>query len=198
MAEALKDRPTPRSDLFDELCRSSEAELRKVFKSGIRPDPDKLDGYAFRGFNVTPVAKALGFQKFVKCFFRVSPAGSLEGCNLWVKPSSPRNEWVLAERKPHGFYVVETDWDESWGPSQKNAVRIDYAASLRNHPLNPERLIVDYLVQPDPEDPDCYLGKAFLGWGKLRIFSNYFVLSRHENSAEIFAERLTGIVKTSY
>lgn len=190
MAEALQETAPSRSDLFDELRASPETRLREVFRAATRPDLDLLEGSAFSGFNVTPIARVLGFQKFVKCFFRTQQGSKLEGCNLWVRPSSPKDEWVLAPRKPHGFYVVETEWRESWGPSQKSAVRIDYAASIRNHRLNPERLIIDYLVQPDPHDSDCFLGKAFLGVGGFTIFSNYFVLLRHERSKEIFTERL--------
>jgi hypothetical protein len=191
MAEALREVPTDSRAIFEELCRSSETRLREVFRNGVRPDPASLDGHAFCGFNVTPVAKVLGFQKFVKCFFTVQGSEFLEGCNLWVRPSSPRGEWVLAPKRPHGFYVVFTEWNESWGPSQKNALRIDYAASSRNHRLNPERMIIDYLVQPDPADPDCFLGKAFLGTNRLNVFSNYFVLLRHQRSSEIIAEKLS-------
>lgn len=193
MLEAPRERRTARSGLFNELCASSEGRLREIFRAGVRPDLDLLEGYAFRGFNVTPIAKVLGFQKFVKCFFRTDVGATVEGCNLWVRRSSPEGEWVLAPKGPHGFYVVDTEWDPSWGPSQKSALRIDYAASARNHRLNPERLIIDYLIQPDPDDPECYLGKAFLGALGLKVFSNYFVLLRHDASAEIFAEKLASL-----
>lgn len=176
---------------FSTLCESHERTLREVFRLGVKPDLDALEGSAFKGRNVGPLTRALGIERFVKCFFRSPGDSALEGCNLWVRPYSRGNRWELMSRRPHGFYLVRTEWEPSWGPSQKNSVMIDYAASARNFRLNPERLIDDYLVQPDPADPDLYLGKAFLGLGKVKVFSNYFVLVRHEDSARIFEEILS-------
>ncbi|MER3453950.1 MAG: hypothetical protein C4318_02165 [Acidimicrobiia bacterium] len=193
MAVASHTQTSDTDQLFQRLCRSQERDLRELFKAATKPNIELLNGYAFKGFNVTSVAKVLGFQKFVKCFFTTEAGGQLEGCNLWVSPFSPEGEWILQKRKPHGFYVVKTEWDPVWGPSQKNALRIDYAASVRNHRLNPERAIIDYLVQPDPENPDCFLGKAFLGSDRLKVFFSYFVLARLDDSDQIFEEKLSSI-----
>ncbi len=192
MAEALHEMSETASELFSELCKAKESRLREVFKRGVRPALESLEGNAYRGFNVTPVAKVLGFQKFIKCFFRLEDGDELEGCNLWVAQSGEQ-AWVPRDRRPHGFYVVQTEWEPGWGPSQKNSLKINYAASPRNHRLNPERLIADYIVQPDPAEPDCLLGKAFLGFRGAYVFSNYFVLQRHEGSDAIFRERLAGL-----
>jgi hypothetical protein len=178
---------------FAALCNATEAELRRIFKESAKPDAKQLAGWAFKGRNVGPIPKAAGIERFVKCFFELEGSVEVEGCNLWVRPFGAGRNWELANRPPHGFYVVRTEWQPSWGPSQKNAVMIDYAASLRNHRLNPERLIDDYLVQPDPDDPHVYLGKAFIGLGGLKVFSNYFVLLRHPDSQEVFERFLSGL-----
>jgi len=36
----------------------------------------------------------------------------------------------------------------------------------------------DYVVQPDPADPDLLLGKAYLALGPFRVPSNFFVIER--------------------
>jgi hypothetical protein len=50
--------------------------------------------------------------------------------------------------------------------------------SGRNRALNPEARIRDFLVQVDPNNPDIFLGKAFLDLGLARAFSNFFLLER--------------------
>jgi hypothetical protein len=41
----------------------------------------------------------------------------------------------------------------------------------------------DYVVQPDPRNPDVLLGKAFLAIGPMRFYSNFFVLERLRRGA---------------
>ena len=67
-----------------------------------------------------------------------------------------------------------------------NAALINYAASDKNPVIDPTRLLRDYLVQVYPDNPDLYLGKAFLAFGPLRLFVSYFVLERH-NPSELAA-----------
>ena len=57
------------------------------------------------------------------------------------------------------------------------AALLDYGASPRNSPWQIERLLRDYLVQPDPTNGDILLGKAYLALGK-RIPVSFFILER--------------------
>ncbi len=43
---------------------------------------------------------------------------------------------------------------------------------------NPEKVIRDYLIQPDPENPDLYLGYAYLALGPVTVPFGFFVLER--------------------
>ncbi len=46
--------------------------------------------------------------------------------------------------------------------------------------VNPERLIRDYLAQPDPKDPDVLLGFATIALGVTTLHFGFFILDRDQ------------------
>jgi hypothetical protein len=125
--------------------------------------------------------RLLGSQKFLKGFFSTGP-GAFEGYNVparqngldgpWVPKPSPDNP------KRFGFFVVKPV--TAGGPDGRypNALLLDYGASARNPRWSPTRPIRDYLVQPDPANPNVLLGKGSMAAGRARLGTQFFVLER--------------------
>jgi len=166
---------------FDELIRMPRASLEGIMRHGTTPTADHLDGWEFRGYNPPIFARVLGFQKFIKGFFRDSQG--LAGYNLFVQAprGGPDRPWIAKgggdPRARHGYYDVVAVQPGGRYSDFPDAVLLDYGSG-RNSALNPESRIRDFLVQVDPDNPDLYLGKAFLDLGIARMFSNFFVLER--------------------
>jgi len=166
---------------YEELIAMSNADLDRVMREGATPSEENLVGWEFRGFNPPTFAKVLGFQKFIKGFFRDD--GGLAGYNLFVEDARAGADapWVPkgggGPSKRHGFYDVRPVKPGSRYDELPNAVLLDYGSG-RNAKLDPEGRIRDYLVQVDPQNPDLYLGKAYLDLGLTSVFSNYFVIER--------------------
>lgn len=166
---------------FNTLIAMDVPTLDDVMAAGVTPQPENLAGYEFRGFNPPKFARWLGFQKFIKGFWLESN-GALAGYNRFVRNprGGPGQPWVAKDPSPkgrHGFYdvlpvVPGTRYDDF-----PHAVLLDYGSG-RNSAWNPESRIRDFLVQVDAQNPDLYLGKAFLDLGITRVFSNFFVLER--------------------
>ncbi len=169
----------PASAKFLELAGKKPGELEAAMRAGAMPSLDSLAGFEFRGYNTPAFTALLGIRKFVKGFFR-SPRG-LEGYNVPARQNGLDGEWLhkpsAESPKRFGFYVVAPVSDQSRDALYPNAALIDYAASERNARWRPERLLRDYLVQPDPSDPDLFLGKAYLAL-PARVRVSYFVLER--------------------
>jgi hypothetical protein len=166
---------------FEALVRLPNDRLEDVLRHGHPPAREELVGYEFNGFNTPAFARVLGFQKFIKGFFE-DEQKRLVGYNLFVErpragihaPWVPKGTGGPENR--HGFYDVLPVKPGRYG-DYENAVLLDYGSG-RNHPLNPESRIRDFLVQVDPGNPRLLLGKAYVDLGASRVFSNYFVLSR--------------------
>ena len=60
-----------------------------------------------------------------------------------------------------------------------NALLVDYGVR-ENAIVNPERLIRDYLVQPDPADPDVLIGFATIDLGFTTVRFGFFILDRDQ------------------
>lgn len=171
---------------FHRLARSSNAELDKIFEQGTRPALDLLEGWEFRGWNVSPVTRALGFQKFKKGFFR--EAGShrddqLHGYNVVVRQNALSYPHLALPNelnpKRHGYYLVTPVDESSRDNFYTNALLLDYGQGPKNPIWDPSSVLRDYVVQVEAENPDLFLGKAYLAVGPARVFSNYFVLERY-------------------
>lgn len=165
---------------FEELALSSERELTRIFAVAAPPPFDQLAGSMWRGYNVDPATGLLGIRKFIKAFF--SAEHGEEGCNMRVFQGALDAPWVPRTRQGkmegYAFYLVSAQDAARRCAANPNALLIDYAASPRNPPYHIERLLRDYLVQPDPAVPDVLLGRAYLGIAQLRTPSSFFVLER--------------------
>lgn len=175
---------------FADLCTSPKAQLEKYLLESKAPSLDSLSGYEFRGYNVlAPHEKAvmwvLGNVRFIKCFFpSKEPGAPLQGYNLNVKNGGLDDPWstVPDEQKPSrkGVYKVYATRNRPGKNLYPNAVFLDYAQPENN--LFSGGTIDDYLVQPDPENPDLLLGKAFTNlW--VMTPATYFVLERLQKHA---------------
>lgn len=170
------------------LCGSSNASLDGILRAGALPSFEAIAGWEFRGFNTPLFAKLIGIQKFVKGFFykKSGEARLPYGYNIPVRQNGPDAPWIEKPSddapKRFGFYEVRPAKGETKDNKHPNCLLLDYGAPGANGPLAPPRVLRDYLVQPDPQNPDIYLGKAYLAIGGLRIFSNFFILERHRKS----------------
>lgn len=161
---------------YRELARLPGRELETLLRNG--KAPGSLAGWEFRGYNTPFFASLLGIRKFVKGFFM---GNGLEGYNIPVRQNGLTGEWLHkpSAETPHrfGFYLVRGVRAEDADNLYPNAVLLDYGRSPRNPAWKPERVLRDYLVQPDPDNPDVLLGKAYLALGA-RIPTSFFILER--------------------
>jgi hypothetical protein len=165
---------------FDRLASSDDQTLDKLFASSPPPVFDALVGYRWRGYNTDPNLRYLGLKKFIKAFFRAEHGD--EGCNIKVFQDAITEPWRPRTRRgkidAFAFYLVRPQSARTRLARNGSALLIDYGASSRNPIYHVERTILDYLVQPFAEDPDVMLGRAFVGFGRMRMASSFFVLHR--------------------
>jgi hypothetical protein len=168
------------TDHFRELDLSSDAHLEKMMKACKGPVLESLVGFEWRGYNTSWRLKILGLQKFIKGFFQEGER--VEGYNIPVKQNGLDAPWLVQPApespKRYAFFRVTSVDRNSKDNFYPEALLLDYGASRRNPAYGIERLIRDYLVQPDRANPDLLLGKAYLAIGTLRLPSNFFVLER--------------------
>jgi hypothetical protein len=165
---------------FRELTQAPNAQLEAILRTSKGPALESLVGSEWRGCNLSWRIKLLGLQKFIKGFFREGE--KVEGYNIPVKQNGLEAPWIDRPTpdspKRFAFYLVTQVKQESVDNFYPQAVLLDYGASYRNPPNGIERLLRDYVVQPDPENPDLLLGKAYFAVGPLRLPSNFFVIER--------------------
>lgn len=175
----------PQKLTFTSMARASREELERLFAKGTMPDLEMLVGWEFRGHNPPAWAKIAGITKFKKGFFRKGRGPwPYEGYNLPVEPTPISEPWECKPSndnpKRFGFYAVlpASEAQNSRDRRFPNSIFLNYAAAPENPRLDPSRVIKDYVVQVDPDNPDLFLGKAFLTLGPARVFSNFFLLER--------------------
>jgi hypothetical protein len=171
---------TEPTSYFQELAQSSSAALEQALRVGVLPEETSLAGWEWNGQNTGRIPRLLGIQKFIKGFF--CETEGLEGYNVVAQQNGPENPWVEKPAAPtkrrFGFYRVRPALEEPRDRRYPNALMLNYGASPRNPRASVTRVLRDYLVQPDPDNPEVLLGKAYLALGPLRLPSNYFVLAR--------------------
>jgi hypothetical protein len=175
---------------YAELCTSPRERLEQYLREARGPTLASIAGYEFRGFNVLAahekvVMRVLGNLRFIKCFFPApgSPPGEvkepLHGYNLQVTNGGLDEPWTTVpnEEKParKGHYRVYATRNRPGPNPYPQAVFLDY--DQPENGLFSGRTIDDYVVQPDPENPDLLLGKAFTRLGVMTPAS-FFVLER--------------------
>lgn len=178
---------------YKDLCTSTKAQLEKYMLDAKGPSLDSISGYEFRGYNVLAphekfVMWVLGNVRFIKCFFPDKDAapGSgapLKGYNINVKRGGLDDPWATSnEAKPDrkGHYKVYATRNRPGPNPYPSAVFLDYKQPQNG--LFSGGTIDDYLVQPDPANPDLLLGKAYTHLGILTPES-FFVLERLQKHA---------------
>jgi hypothetical protein len=165
---------------FDQLTVLPNPALEEIFRAAAAPSPQTLVGFEWRGFNIGSHTRLLGIQKFIKGFFSLDDA--VEGYNVRVHQNGLSEAWIHlpnAENPTRYAFFVVTRVDTSTRDSlYPQALFINYGASPRNPRMAVERSLRDYLCQPDPDNPNLLIGKAYLAFASLRIFSNYFIIER--------------------
>jgi hypothetical protein len=177
---------TALSPLYRKLCLSSSAELEKVLASGAPPDLEQMSGYEYYGFNTLPLTTVLGIRKFKKGFYkREKGPTALGGYNVKIRPTPLDGEWI--QGGPGGAYVGYFDCKlVSQGTSEAthpNALLLDYGRDPRNS-LPDGSFLRDYVVCPDPSEPDVLLGKAYAALGPVRFAVSFFVLQKAHRGAQ--------------
>ena len=166
------------SDRFRELAGASGSRLEEILRMSRGPAPESLAWFEWCGYNAPWFTRLLGIQKFIKGFFQ--EGGRVEGYNIPVQQNGIEAPWLYRHVLPKrfGFYYVAWVDRDSRDNFYPDAVLLNYGASPRSAPYRVERIVRDYIVQPDPAVPDLLLGKAYLAMGSARIPSSFFVLER--------------------
>lgn len=171
--------------LFYELCDAPLHELEACFRCGRKPSLSSLSGWIFDGWNAPKPMALLGIRKFRKAFAD-SDEKDRFGYNIKVTQNRLRKPWIdrMVHGEPicHGFYRVrdQTLDEQRQFTVYRNALMLDYNVA-RNGALNPIRILRDFLVQPESNNVDLLLGKAYLeAHATTWIPVGYFVLYRSE------------------
>jgi hypothetical protein len=185
-ATKLSPQPLP-SPAQLRLEQTPMHELEKIFVRGAQPSLDDLVGWEFRGvnhlpLNVLPVAQLVGIKKFVKGFYRTEH-GTVMGYNSPVARNVLDGRWNVAPKR-FGYYEVAPVDPTARDNQYLHAVLLDYGKGKNPGrrstwpALDPSQVLRDYLVQVDSNNPDLFLGKAYVAVGPLRIATSFFILER--------------------
>jgi hypothetical protein len=164
---------------YDSLASSTDETLEQALVDGTQPDLETIAGHEYRGWNTPFFAATAGILRFKKGFFKdPSAGGAVRGYNKdIVAGGGLMDPWTEkgkdGKAKPFGFYEIVP---QTSGP-YPNSVLLNYDCP-RNFPLDPTKLLRDYVVQVNPDNPHLLLGKAYLALpGKWPTVS-YFILER--------------------
>lgn len=190
---AKKNEPRQRSgERYDytALCLATNEELEDVMRLGAQPDPARIAGWEFKGYNTLDLTSTLGFRKFKKGFYQEDPAADpkdgIEGYNVQVVQNGLGDDWFDKIKQGHSIkhafydcYPVNLNETDNKYP---NALLVNYDCG-RNPPLDPSSSLRDYLVKPYEDNDDLMLGKAYVALpGGLRLFVSFFILERYNES----------------
>lgn len=176
---------TTHASRFEELTRLSDAELDRICRASKAPTLENMTGYEWRGYNTPRWTRTAGIQQFIKGFFTVN--GAVEGYNLKVKQNGLKGPWIQLPTpeapSAFGFFTVrkvQPEWRDNHYP---DSLLLNYGESHRNRLYRfwddlPMKVLRDYIVQPDPANPDLMIGKAFIALGPARFYSNFFIIER--------------------
>lgn len=168
---------------FESLCRAPFSRLEEIMQSCPAPSTELLAGWEFRGFNVAAVTELLRIRKFKKAFYAdAANPTQLYGYNVRVEQNGRERPWVPVWRQGqpirHGLYDVYTPQPDSKDAAYPQSLLLDYGCG-RNAMFDPSQVLRDYLVQPDPAEPDVFVGKAYVALGSVRVPAGFFILERY-------------------
>ncbi len=167
------------------LTEASSGALEQVLLTAKAPSLESLAGWEWSGGNCLRIYRLLGIRRFVKGFYE-GPPRAKEGPTPFIQGYNIASPGLRDDEPPrckpsddaprrHSFYRIHAVVPGARDGRYENALLLDYGLGGNGALGAPLR---DYLVQVYPDDPDLLLGKAYLAFGPLRIFTNYFVLSR--------------------
>jgi len=163
---------------LQDLAKLSQKELEEIYDKGITPDPEKLIGWEFRGYNVPAVAKLLGIKKFKKGFYK--RGDEYWGYNIPQRQNSVGEPWkskpVDHNPKRFGYYSVKEVKPGMKEDKVPGALILDYSEG-KNLPWEGS-MLRDYIKQVDPDNDDLYLGKAYFAVGPARVAPAFFIIER--------------------
>ncbi|MFO8058981.1 MAG: hypothetical protein R6V10_16975 [bacterium] len=167
---------------LEDLAQLSTDELEEIFQKGETPDPEKLAGWEFRGYNVPAFAKLLGIKKFTKGFYK--EGGEYRGYNVPIYQNSLEEPWrtkpVDHNPKRFGFYSVKEVDPQDKENKEPGALILNYADG-NNRPWEGS-FLRDYIKKVDPDNDDLYLGKAYVAAGPARIAPSFFIIERYRQA----------------
>jgi hypothetical protein len=160
-----------------DLARLPLSQLDRTFRGGERPDFLQLDGFLFRGGNLT-FPGSLFVPRFAKGFFTEN--GRRMGYNVPVERGPLDAPWYTKPRegpRRFGFYAVEEPcFDLRLG----NGLLLDYGKGGNR---GPARFLRAVLVQVERDSQDLFLGHCWLALGKW-VALGYFALERWGKAPE--------------
>ena len=176
---------------FASLTSLTVAALEDVLAAGQAPTPSSLVGHEFRGWNVfgnapaAAVGKTMGIQRFAKGFFirdgqDPDTAPFFEGYNVKIRRGTRDDAWADIKDgviTRHAFYRVYRPGDGNHAGRHPHALFLDYSEGDPRPGLFDGVNLRDYIVQPDPSNPDLLLGKAYFILGPI-VNVNFFVVER--------------------
>ncbi|MBI5495325.1 MAG: hypothetical protein HY904_09860 [Deltaproteobacteria bacterium] len=178
---------------FKELVASDRAKLEALMTEGRGPTLESIAGWEFRGHNVLApheklVMTVMSNVRFIKCFFpedrQATPGRTYEmlhGYNLKVRNGGVDDPWTTIpdEKTPNrlGHYRVYRARNRPGTNVYPNAIFLDYKQPQNN--LFSGSTIDDYVVQPDPGNPDLLMGKAYTNLAVMTP-ATFFILERYQ------------------
>jgi hypothetical protein len=172
------------------LALADNDELDHVMRCGVAPDPTRMLGWEFKGYNTFDLTQMLGIRKFKKGFYQEDPVADphlgINGYNVQSVVNGLGEDWFDKIKNgnsiKHGWYDCTPVDLNSTDNKYPNALLLNYACP-KNPTLDPSRQLRDYLVQPYADNHDLLLGKAYIAlFGPLRMFVSYFILERYNES----------------
>lgn len=170
---------------FKRLVNSSTKELEDILVQGIMPDIRSLEGWEFKGCNTLNLTRLMGIRKFKKGFDREpnNLPDEIYGYNVPVEQNRTFDPHMAipneSNPKKFGFFLVTPKRQMGADDMHHNALLLDYGRGMGNPIYEPAKLLRDYIVQVDPQNPDLFLGKAYIALGTARVFVSFFVLERY-------------------
>lgn len=167
------------------LTTARDHQLEQIMQTAGAPAMQGLIGHEWSGGNCRVLYRLLGIRRFVKGFYEGPPRASegptpfVQGYNIACpnlrddEPTRCKPSDDAPDR--YGFYRAHAVVPGARDSRYANALLLDYGLGANGVFGAPLR---DYLVQVYPDDPDLLLGKAYLAFGPIRVFTNFFVLSR--------------------
>jgi len=165
-----------------DLAGLSTEQLEEIFQKGLTPDPEKLVGWEFNGYNIPFIAKLIGVKKFKKGFYQ--QGDEYWGYNIPVEQNPVDQPWQCrpSDDNPrrYAFYSVKPVTAQGKENKEPGALILNYGDG--RNPVWEGSLLRDYLKQVDPDNDDLYLAKVYIALGPARAFPTFFIMERHRRA----------------